>query len=73
MCVDQRFQISVIVNSDVRAYAENVPELLSYYVDKLVDADGLTFRRFDRRPAPASRSAFSTNDLRQVRNIEARA
>ena len=30
----------------LRDYSEDVPELLSYYVDKLVDAEGLTFRRF---------------------------
>lgn len=30
----------------LRDYAEDVPELLTYYVDKLVDAEGLTFRRF---------------------------
>ncbi len=30
----------------LREYAEDVPELLNYYVDKLVDAEGLTFRRF---------------------------
>ena len=30
----------------LREYAEDVPELLTYYVDKLVDAEGLTFRRF---------------------------
>jgi DNA-binding NtrC family response regulator len=30
----------------LREYAEDVPELLSYYVDKLIDAEGLSFRRF---------------------------
>ncbi|MDH3546341.1 MAG: sigma-54 dependent transcriptional regulator [Gammaproteobacteria bacterium] len=30
----------------LREYAEDVPELLAYYVDKLVDAEGLSFRRF---------------------------
>jgi two-component system nitrogen regulation response regulator NtrX len=30
----------------LRDYSEDVPELLAYYVDKLVDAEGLTFRRF---------------------------
>ncbi len=30
----------------LREYSEDVPELLTYYVDKLVDAEGLTFRRF---------------------------
>ena len=30
----------------LREYSEDVPELLNYYVDKLVDAEGLTFRRF---------------------------
>ena len=30
----------------LREYSEDVPELLTYYVDKLIDAEGLTFRRF---------------------------
>ena len=30
----------------LREYAEDVPELLNYYVDKLVDAENLPFRRF---------------------------
>ncbi|MAD91772.1 MAG: transcriptional regulator [Gammaproteobacteria bacterium] len=30
----------------LREYSEDVPELLSYYVDKLVDVEQLTFRRF---------------------------
>ncbi len=30
----------------LRDYSEDVPELLAYYVDKLVEAEGLNFRRF---------------------------
>lgn len=30
----------------LREYAEDVPDLLRHYVDRLVDAEGLTFRRF---------------------------
>jgi DNA-binding NtrC family response regulator len=30
----------------LREYAEDVPELLSYYVDKLVESEGLAFRHF---------------------------
>jgi DNA-binding NtrC family response regulator len=30
----------------LREYAEDVPELLRHYVDRLVDAEGLKFRRF---------------------------
>jgi two-component system nitrogen regulation response regulator NtrX len=30
----------------LREYAEDVPELLRYYVDRLVDSEGLDFRRF---------------------------
>jgi len=30
----------------LRDYAEDVPELLAYYVDRLVDSEGLDFRRF---------------------------
>lgn len=31
----------------LREYAEDVPDLLRHYVDRLVDTDGLTFRRFN--------------------------
>jgi DNA-binding NtrC family response regulator len=30
----------------LREYAEDVPELLRHYVDRLIDAEGLRFRRF---------------------------
>jgi DNA-binding NtrC family response regulator len=30
----------------LREYSEDVPDLLRHYVDRLVDAEGLTFRRF---------------------------
>ena len=37
--------VSLIV-PPLREYAEDVPELLRYFVDRLVDSEGLPFRRF---------------------------
>ncbi len=41
-----RFGVLHLSVPPLREYAEDVPELLSYYVDKLVDAEHLRFRRF---------------------------
>jgi DNA-binding NtrC family response regulator len=48
----------------LREYSEDVPELLTYYVDKLVDSEGLTFRRF---------SVAAQNRLRNYRRISSAA
>ncbi|MFZ9303814.1 MAG: sigma-54-dependent Fis family transcriptional regulator [Gammaproteobacteria bacterium] len=38
--------VAVVRVPPLREYAEDVPDLLRHYVDRLVDAEGLKFRRF---------------------------
>jgi len=53
----------------LREYAEDVPELLTYYVDKLVDAEGLTFRRFSVAAQNRLRNYPWPNNVRELKNI----
>lgn len=53
----------------LREYAEDVPELLSHYVDKLVDAEGLTFRRFSVAAQNRLRNYPWPDNVRELKNI----
>jgi len=53
----------------LRDYAEDVPELLTYYVDKLVDAEGLTFRRFSVAAQNRLRNYPWPNNVRELKNL----
>lgn len=53
----------------LRDYAEDVPELLNYYVDKLVDADGLTFRRFSVAAQNRLRNYPWPDNVRELKNL----
>ena len=53
----------------VREYAEDVPELLTYYVDKLVDAEGLTFRRFSVAAQNRLRNYPWPDNVRELKNM----
>ena len=53
----------------LREYAEDVPELLAYYVDKLVDAEGLTFRRFSVAAQNRLRNYPWPNNVRELKNL----
>ncbi len=53
----------------LREYAEDVPELLSYYVDKLVDSDGLAFRRFSVAAQNRLRNYPWPDNVRQLKNL----
>jgi DNA-binding NtrC family response regulator len=53
----------------LRDYAEDVPELLTYYVDKLVDAEGLTFRRFSVAAQNRLRNYPWPDNVRQLKNL----
>lgn len=53
----------------LREYAEDVPELLSYYVDKLVDAEGLTFRRFSVAAQNRLRNYPWPDNVRELKNL----
>ena len=53
----------------LRDYSEDVPELLSYYVDKLVDAEGLTFRRFSVAAQNRLRNYPWPDNVRELKNL----
>lgn len=53
----------------LREYAEDVPELLSYYVDKLVDSEGLTFRRFSVAAQNRLRNYPWPDNVRELKNL----
>lgn len=53
----------------LRDYAEDVPDLLSYYVDKLVDSDGLNFRRFGVAAQNRLRNYPWPDNVRELKNL----
>ena len=53
----------------LREYAEDVPALLSYYVDKLVDSDGLSFRRFSVAAQNRLRNYPWPDNVRELKNL----
>ena len=53
----------------LREYSEDVPELLNYYVDKLVDSEGLTFRRFSVAAQNRLRNYPWPDNVRELKNI----
>jgi two-component system nitrogen regulation response regulator NtrX len=53
----------------LRDYAEDVPELLNYYVDKLVDGEGLTFRRFSVAAQNRLRNYPWPDNVRELKNL----
>ncbi|MDX1518221.1 MAG: sigma-54 dependent transcriptional regulator [Woeseiaceae bacterium] len=53
----------------LRDYAEDVPELLNYYVDKLVDSEGLKFRRFSVAAQNRLRNYPWPDNVRELKNL----
>jgi DNA-binding NtrC family response regulator len=53
----------------LREYAEDVPELLTYYVDKLVDAEGLSFRRFSVAAQNRLRNYPWPDNVHELKNV----
>ena len=53
----------------LREYSEDVPELLSYYVDKLVDSEGLSFRRFSVAAQNRLRNYPWPDNVRELKNL----
>ena len=53
----------------LRDYAEDVPELLTYYVDKLVDSEGLSFRRFSVAAQNRLRNYPWPDNVRELKNL----
>lgn len=53
----------------LRDYAEDVPELLSYYVDRLVDTEGALFRRFSVAAQNRLRNYPWPDNVRELKNL----
>ena len=53
----------------LRDYSEDVPELLTYYVDKLVDSEGLTFRRFSVAAQNRLRNYPWPDNVRELKSL----
>lgn len=53
----------------LRDYSEDVPELLNYYVEKLVDSEGLTFRRFSVAAQNRLRNYPWPDNVRELKNL----
>lgn len=66
--VAQLSELSIRV-PPLREYAEDVPELLTYYVDKLVDSEGLTFRRFSVAAQNRLRNYPWPDNVRELKNL----
>jgi DNA-binding NtrC family response regulator len=53
----------------LRDYAEDVPELLSFYVDKLVDSESVPFRRFSVAAQNRLRNYPWPDNVRELKNL----
>ena len=53
----------------LRDYAEDVPELLRHYVDRLVDGEGLPFRRFSVAAQNRLRNYPWPDNVRELKNL----
>jgi two-component system nitrogen regulation response regulator NtrX len=53
----------------LRDYAEDVPELLRYHVDRVVDTEGLTFRRFSVAAQNRLRNYPWPDNVRELRHL----
>ncbi len=53
----------------LREYSEDVPELLAHYVDKLVDSEGLSFRRFSVAAQNRLRNYPWPDNVRELKNL----
>ncbi|NCF24832.1 MAG: response regulator [Gammaproteobacteria bacterium] len=53
----------------LREYSEDVPELLNYYVDKLVDSEGLPFRRFSVAAQNRLRNYPWPDNVRELKSL----
>jgi two-component system nitrogen regulation response regulator NtrX len=61
--------IVVIRVPPLREYSEDVPELLRYHVDVLVDAEGLPFRRFSVAAQNRLRNYPWPGNVRELKNL----
>ncbi len=61
--------VMVLEVPPLREYPEDVPELLRYYVDRLVDEEGLPYRRFSVASQNRLRNYPWPGNVRELRNV----
>jgi DNA-binding NtrC family response regulator len=65
----QHLNVIVIRVPPLREYAEDVPDLLRHYVDRLVDEESLSFRRFSVAAQNRLRNYPWPGNIRELRNL----
>ena len=63
------FEVISIRIPPLREYAEDVPDLLRHYVDRLVDEEGMPFRRFSVAAQNRLRNYPWPGNVRELRNL----
>lgn len=53
----------------LREYAEDVPDLLAYYIDKIVDSENVTYRRFSIAAQNRLRNYPWPDNVRELKNL----
>jgi two-component system, NtrC family, nitrogen regulation response regulator NtrX len=64
-----RLNVFIVRVPPLREYAEDVPELLRHQVERLVDADGMPFRRFSVAAQNRLRNYPWPDNLRELRRL----
>jgi two-component system nitrogen regulation response regulator NtrX len=64
-----RLNVAVLQVPPLREYAEDVPELLRYYVERLVDEERLPLRRFNVAAQNRLRNYPWPGNIRELRNL----
>ena len=64
--------VVVIRVPPLREYSEDVPELLRYYVDSLVDSENLSFRKFSVAAQNRLRNYPWPGNIRELKNLVSR-
>jgi DNA-binding NtrC family response regulator len=59
----------IVRSPPLRDYAEDVPELLRHYVDRVVDSEGLPFRRFSVAAQNRLRNYPWPDNVRELKNL----
>lgn len=59
----------MLIVPPLRDYSEDIPELLAHHVDKLVEAEGLQFRRFSVAAQNRLRNYPWPDNIRELKNL----
>jgi len=65
----QRLNVVPLVIPGLRDHPQDVPELLNYYVDQLIEVDGLPYRHFSVSAQNFLRNHSWLGNIRELRNL----